>query len=194
MKIREIKKQASRRLEEVHQKKVPVTKVALWQWMLITRHGKRPFPQYSDGGQLTFFSNPFEGNPWAKYVANLKPNSTFPRVLITGRLWRSQCIDPLPTDLLLDINLRHGLKNVRLQFNRDIAYFWEKFYGAENFFTKEAQDIPSLILMDSKGEMKNYPQEGGEWLGVARRLKEIADFYQIPIETMESYFQKGLMQ
>jgi len=188
MKLREIKKQARRRLSKVNEGRSTITKALLWEWMLITKHGKRPYSRcYSDGGRLTFLSNPFEGNPWAKYMASLKPKPDSPRVLITGRLGRSLCIDPLPPNLLLDINLRHGLKNVRLQFNRDIAYFWEKFYGAENFFTKEAQDIPSLILMDGSGEMKNYPREGGEWLKVDDRLKEIADFYRIPIEPIESY-------
>ena len=156
----------------------------IWLWMILTGCGKKPLPkEIDDEGRLFFYHHPFKGNPWAKRLASLKPNQRYPRILVTGTLGR----EPKLQGLIEKVRRHHGLGKVNITYNRDIARFWDKFYGTGDFFTQKAKDIPTLIIMANNGDMKNRPREGGEWLNMTYRLTEIADFYKIPIEPLETY-------
>jgi hypothetical protein len=150
----------------------------LWKWLQATRNGSRSFDTYG-GGRVFFYSNPWE-SPWASRLVAL---STDTRILVAGTSFEVRQLEPKEKELRIT-GEAHGIFNSNITYASRLATFWEGFYNCENFLGKSQKpSLPALII--TTGSMRNYGDAGGETLDVEERLREIANFYKIPIVLLE---------
>lgn len=156
-----------------------MTKTEKWEQYRV-QHGLR-----GDEGRSLFGSTPpIRSVRTYRYIV--------PRVLVIGTNAEVGSIatsNPLcecsHSRQIYEIALKHGLEKLRVQYASRIVFFWEQFFDEKDYIGHAQQrSLPALII--TTGLMRNYPDMGGETLGVKNRLEQIASRWGIPIEFIPS--------
>jgi hypothetical protein len=162
-----------------------ITNESLWHWMLLTNDGAEPIPEHDpDLGLSIFLANPWE-SPWGKDIAPGKATSSG-RILIcsTNVGFGEMGIGDKESGLspkFRAICQQHGVDPTGpIELSRDIAQFWDRFYGCCKLFSDEPMSIPAIII--TNGEMRHYAP-GGEGMcwEASDRLRAAAKAYNVPI-------------